>query len=97
MKRKFPWLFLGCFLVLTLTIWSYGCTTPKGGEGEEEEEEEEEDNGDEGEGAEPGDWLPSWSPDGNKIAFYSTKDGNGEIYVMNADGSGRERLTNNLD
>ena len=95
MKRKIPWLFLSCFMVLTLTIWSQGCTTPKGGEGEEEEEEEEEDNGDEGEGAEPGDWLPSWSSDENKMAFYSTKDGNGEIYVMNADGSEQRNLTNN--
>jgi hypothetical protein len=94
-KRKIPWLFLSCFMVLTLTIWSHGCTTPKGGEGEEEEEEEEEDNGDEGEGAEPGDWLPSRSPDGNKIAFDSGRDGNTEIYVMNADGTGQTGLTNN--
>jgi TolB protein len=30
-----------------------------------------------------------------KIAFYSTRDGNSEIYVMNADGTGQTRLTNN--
>ena len=30
-----------------------------------------------------------------KIAFTSERDGNDEIYVMNADGSGVERLTNN--
>ena len=30
-----------------------------------------------------------------KIAFTSTRDGNSEIYVMNADGSGQVRLTNN--
>jgi Tol biopolymer transport system component len=39
------------------------------------------------------DGSPSWSPDGRKIAFYSERDGNGEIYVMNADGSGQSRLT----
>jgi Tol biopolymer transport system component len=40
---------------------------------------------------------PSWSPDGTKIAFMSFRDGRccGEIYVMNADGSGQTRLTNN--
>ncbi|GAB4429140.1 MAG: hypothetical protein Kow0031_09570 [Anaerolineae bacterium] len=30
-----------------------------------------------------------------KIAFSSNRDGNNEIYVMNADGSGQTRLTNN--
>jgi len=30
-----------------------------------------------------------------RIAFASDRDGNGEIYVMNADGSGLSRLTNN--
>ena len=30
-----------------------------------------------------------------KIAFESTRDGNDEIYVMNADGTGQTRLTNN--
>jgi tol-pal system beta propeller repeat protein TolB len=36
---------------------------------------------------------PSWSPDGSKIAFVSDRDGNSEIYVMNADGSNQTRLT----
>jgi Tol biopolymer transport system component len=37
---------------------------------------------------------PSWSPDGAKIAFDSTReDANFEIYVMNADGTGVQRLT----
>jgi len=39
------------------------------------------------------DGSPAWSPDGTRIAFYSERDGNAEIYVMNADGSGRTRLT----
>ena len=30
---------------------------------------------------------PAWSADGSKIAFNSGRDGNFEIYVMNADGS----------
>ena len=37
---------------------------------------------------------PDWSPDGSKIAFVSTRDGNEEIYVMRADGSGPTRLHN---
>ena len=37
---------------------------------------------------------PSWSSDGRHLAFSSTRDGNAEIYVMNADGSGQTRLTN---
>ncbi|MBI3659881.1 PD40 domain-containing protein [Candidatus Acetothermia bacterium] len=41
------------------------------------------------------DIIPVWSPDGTKIAFNSTRDGNFEVYVMNADGSGLTRLTNN--
>jgi len=32
------------------------------------------------------DQYAAWSPDGQKIAFASTRDGNYEIYVMNADG-----------
>ncbi len=39
--------------------------------------------------------LPSWSPDGSKVAFRSWRDGNDEIYVMNADGSNPTRLTDN--
>lgn len=40
------------------------------------------------------DIVPTWSPDGTRIAFASDRDGNYEIYVMNADGSGQTRLTN---
>ncbi|MCK4394724.1 PD40 domain-containing protein, partial [Candidatus Bipolaricaulota bacterium] len=36
------------------------------------------------------------SPDGSKIAFTSDRDGNPEIYVMNADGTNQQRLTNSL-
>ena len=38
---------------------------------------------------------PSWSPDGRRLAFTSDRDGNSEIYVMNADGTGQTRLTDN--
>ncbi|MGZ5384413.1 MAG: TolB family protein [Acidimicrobiia bacterium] len=34
------------------------------------------------------------SPPGGRIAFVSTRDGNAEIYVINGDGSGLRRLTN---
>ena len=40
---------------------------------------------------------PGWSPDGQKIAFTSERDGNGEIYTMNADGSGQRNLTRTRD
>ena len=40
-------------------------------------------------------YLPSWSPDGTKIVFTSSRDGNAELYIMNRDGSGVRRLTNN--
>jgi Tol biopolymer transport system component len=39
------------------------------------------------------DGSPAWSPDSSQIAFYSNRDGNAEIYVMNADGSAQRRLT----
>ena len=39
------------------------------------------------------DFSPAWSPDGERIAFVSTRDGNREIYVMNADGSNPVNLT----
>ena len=40
------------------------------------------------------DYSPNWSPDGSRIAFVSERDGNAEIYVMNADGTGQRRITN---
>jgi Tol biopolymer transport system component len=35
----------------------------------------------------------AWSPDGTRIAFSSERDGDDEIYVINADGSGERKLT----
>ncbi len=37
--------------------------------------------------------YPCWSPDGSRIAFQTSRDGNFEIYVMYADGTGGQRLT----
>ena len=40
-------------------------------------------------------WLPAWSPDGQRICFGSTRDGGtSQLYIMNRDGSGLRRLTN---
>lgn len=38
------------------------------------------------------DYQPTWSPDGSRIAFTSGRDGNWEIYEMNADGTHQTRL-----
>ena len=42
-----------------------------------------------------GDYSPSWSPDGKRIAFASDRAGTGtnDVYVMNADGSQVSRIT----
>ena len=45
------------------------------------------------------DWMPSWSPDGERIAFASDEKGElegFEIYVMDADGDNLRRLTKNF-
>ncbi len=41
------------------------------------------------------DGYPAWSPDAQKIAFSSDRDDDDEIYVMNADGNGVTKLTDN--
>ncbi|MCX6032008.1 MAG: hypothetical protein NT169_22270 [Chloroflexi bacterium] len=38
---------------------------------------------------------PTWSPRGDRIAFVSQEPGNDEIYLINPDGSGMQRLTVN--
>jgi eukaryotic-like serine/threonine-protein kinase len=38
-------------------------------------------------------YHPTWSPDSTRIAFSSTRDGNYNIYTMNADGSDLTRVT----
>jgi len=40
------------------------------------------------------DHAPAWSADGKKIVFTSNRDGNKEIYVMDADGKNQKNLTN---
>ena len=43
------------------------------------------------------DWSPSWSPDGERIAFSSDRKGDvvsWDIYVMDADGGNPQKLTN---
>src|SRR5829696_1954116 len=42
-------------------------------------------------------FVPAWSPDGEKIAFIATADAAYEnLYVMNADGSGRTKLADSV-
>lgn len=41
------------------------------------------------------DLHPSWYPDGRKIVFTSNRDGNYEIYIMDADGGNPTNLTQN--
>ena len=36
---------------------------------------------------------PMWSPSGRQIVFSSTRSGRSGIYIMNADGTGVERIT----
>jgi Tol biopolymer transport system component len=41
------------------------------------------------------DGWAAWSPDGQRIAFISSRDGNFEIYVIDADGKNPRNLTKN--
>jgi Tol biopolymer transport system component len=43
--------------------------------------------------AQGNDFSPAWSPDGSQIVFRTTRDGDHEIYLMNADGSGQTNLS----
>ena len=43
------------------------------------------------------DWVPVWSPDGQRIAFASNRDGNTEVYVMDDDGTNPTNLTQNAN
>jgi Tol biopolymer transport system component len=45
------------------------------------------------EGLDNNSFINPWSPDGSTLAFTSQRDGNREIYVMNADGTGLVNLT----
>ncbi|MFN8457334.1 MAG: protein kinase [Anaerolineae bacterium] len=40
---------------------------------------------------------PAWSPVDNRIVYVSEETGNGDIYVLNLDGSANDRLTFNTD
>jgi tol-pal system beta propeller repeat protein TolB len=40
---------------------------------------------------------PAWSPDGSRIVFESTRSGNSDIWVMNADGTSPRQLTRSPD
>jgi hypothetical protein len=49
-----------------------------------------------GDGVTATDRDPAWSPDGLRLAFTSLSNGNIDVFVMDADGSNRVRLTTHL-
>ncbi len=40
-------------------------------------------------------YTPAWSPDGDRLAFYSTRDGGRDLYIMDLFGKHIQRLTQN--
>ncbi|MGB7490836.1 MAG: protein kinase, partial [Thermoanaerobaculia bacterium] len=43
------------------------------------------------------DYYPAWSPDSQRIAFFSNRSGSGEAWIVQRDGSGLRQLTNDPD
>ena len=41
------------------------------------------------------DCSPAWSPDGAKLSFVTDRDGDSEVYIMDADGSNPTNVTQN--
>lgn len=41
--------------------------------------------------------YPAWSPDGTKIVYTRTQQGDGGLWIMNADGTGKHRLTSSTN
>jgi TolB protein len=44
----------------------------------------------------PDNRYPAWSPDGRRLAYHANPNGTWELYLLNADGTGLEQLTNNF-
>jgi Tol biopolymer transport system component len=87
MRKKGKPIFFGIclFFVLGVTLFTFqSCTRDQASEEQPESL-----------GIAAIDNMPSWSPDGKKIAFVSYRNGHSDIYIMNADGSDQTRLTDN--
>lgn len=44
-------------------------------------------------GGEAWDYLPRWSPDGERIAFTSTRDGDAAIYIVSSQGRDLRKIS----